>query len=211
MQGAVSLVSLAPPHHMDMGSLDTADMDTAEDTPSNGDPDPANSPASPPLNISAPPASPPLNVSAPPASPLLSVSAAQSLRSPVQPPTEADHADHSLVNTEPEEVPRALPPFSKGLSPDPPPIHLSPDIFTSLQPNTPTPITTPTQPLLTSAQSGAFDLTGISGDFISESTCIHWESIPGGEKWVEMVKSYLRLEAMVPMKNVSMILCRVLS
>jgi hypothetical protein len=55
---------------------------------------------------------------------------------------------------------------------------------------------------LPSGGDGTFDLTGIPSDFISESTRAYWESVPGGEKWVAMVKSYLVLQTMPPSTHV---------
>ena len=50
-----------------------------------------------------------------------------------------------------------------------------------------------------------FDLTDVQGGFISEDIRVYWESVPGGGGWVEMVKSYLILERITPMKGVSIV------
>ena len=98
-----------------------------------------------------------------------------------------------------------IPPPPNDLDSNPPP-----NSFPPTHPNTPTPGTTFTQPLLTSGGNGAFNMISDCGDFISEGICAHWESVPGGEKWVEMVKSYLTLEAMPSVKGVSVAACRIL-
>ena len=70
----------------------------------------------------------------------------------------------------------------------------------------PSPSGTPTPrtpPLLACAGSGSFDPVNVHGDFISKDTCVYWESVPGGEKWFSLVKSYLELEALPPIKGVS--------
>jgi hypothetical protein len=74
------------------------------------------------------------------------------------------------------------------------------------RPSTPTPGTLLSPPLLGNAGSDVFDLTGVNGDFISKDTCVHWESVPGGEKWVALVRSYLKLEAITPIKGVSRVI-----
>lgn len=126
----------------------------------------------------------------------------QGLDSPPSPPPGTTTTDHSLVDADPggisEIPPRLQLPLPGDPGPDQPPETLVPP-----RSNTPTPEATLKQPLLTSAGHGAFDLAGVHGDFISECTRVHWESVPGGEKWVEMVKSYLILETMVPTKVVS--------
>ena len=61
-----------------------------------------------------------------------------------------------------------------------------------------------------SAGDGVFNLTADCGDFVSEDICAYWESVPGGEKWVEMVKGYLALEAIPSTKGVSVAAYRVL-
>ena len=60
------------------------------------------------------------------------------------------------------------------------------------------------------AGKGAFDLAGVRGDFISEDTRAYWELVPSGAKWIALVKSYLELEAIPPIKGVSSTLIRAL-
>jgi hypothetical protein len=41
---------------------------------------------------------------------------------------------------------------------------------------------------------GTFDIEGVHGDFISKTTVQYLEGIPGGAKWINMVRSYTDLE-----------------
>lgn len=45
---------------------------------------------------------------------------------------------------------------------------------------------------------GAFNIKGVHGGFINKATVQYWNSIPGGEKWVNMVQAYIDLERMPP-------------
>jgi hypothetical protein len=132
----------------------------------------------------------------------------QHLDSPPPLPIETGSVGHSEV---PDPV-YELGIFSR--LPLPPPVDLAPNLplFQPIDPPGDTPVTpcpdvpTPRSPLthppLTSAGNGAFDLTSVLGDFISESVRTYWESVPGGEKWVAMVQSYLLLQTIPPSKDV---------
>ena len=166
-KGAVSYISMVPPHPADNPA--TVDMDTAEDTSlPHGSPSQTNSPLAPPLNVSDP----------------------WCLDSPAAPLPRT--GSPTLIDTgrgdTSEDPPQSPSPFLDDISPIPS-----------------VPGNTLTQPLLASAGGSALDPTGVHGDFISKDTCAYWESVPGGEKWIEMVKSYLALEAMAPTKAVSII------
>ena len=112
------------------------------------------------------------------------------------------------------ETPLRLPsPFLDGSSSGPPsaPLPAANSLHTT-SPCSATPAKTPlAQPSLASAGNNAFDLTGVCGDFISKSTREYWESVPGGEKWVAMVKSYLVLQTMPSSNRVSTLLHYILS
>ena len=140
-----------------------------------------------------------------------SVGDLQNPNSPASPLPEIGTTDHS-----PSDTDSGTP---SGVSPQMPssfPVDLSPNLppNLSIQSPCPTPAppssnpgTAPTHPPLVSAGNGAFNLTGVLGDFISECTCTYWESVPGGERWIAMVTSYLRLQTMPPLKDVSAVSC----
>ena len=89
-----------------------------------------------------------------------------------------------------------------------PPIFLLRDVSVPPASYSPTPENTLTQPpWLASARKGALDPTGILGGFISENTCAYWGSVPGGEKLIAMVRSYIELQTMPPLKNVRIVSC----
>ena len=169
------------PHTADKDGLTIPDMDVNMDT--------------------SPPNDNPGRVHLPPV-PLPNASGPQGLDSPPSPPSGTVTTDHSPVDADPGGI-LEIPPRSQSPLPDDPGPNQPPETLVPPCSNTPTPEATLNQPLLTSAENGAFDLAGVRGDFIFERTCMHWESVPGGEKWVEMVKSYLILEMMVPTKVVS--------
>lgn len=185
LQGAVSLTSVATPGLVDVDmdadtTVDT-DMDTAADTssPNSANPSNANSPLTPPPNASGP------QGFGLPASSLSETGITDHL------PTYTNHEGTSEVRLQ------SLSPFSDDRSPSP---SHTPSI-----PNPPTSGITPTRSLLTNAGDDPFDLTGDRCDFISEATCAYWQSVPGGGKWVAMVKRYLILEGMARTKGVSTI------
>ena len=177
---------MATSHPEDTGvssaaSTAAASTDAVADTPPDVNTDPMNLP---------PPIVP--NISNP-----------QHPGTPVSPPPVAGAADHTPYADPGGASPRTPSPLPEDF-PNPPPTP-SPSPLSPSRSNTSTPETIPTQPLLPSARNGAFNLTGVRGDFISEDTREYWESVPGGDKWVEMVTSYLMLETMVPLKSVSTI------
>jgi hypothetical protein len=172
---------MAAPHPGDVGGLAVAGADAAVVTSPNGNTGPTNPP--------------------PPSTP--SVSDPQHLGSPASPlpiAGTADQAPYTVPGGTPGTPPWTLLPLPGDLDPDQPPIPSPP------RSNILTPKTIPTQPLSPSARNSAFDLTGVRGDFILEDTRVYWESVPGGEKWVKMVTSYLMLETMAPLKSVRTVL-----
>ena len=204
LQGVVSFLSMAAPPIEKTSGSPTAAMDTEDDASPPGDnPSPTNTSPSSPTSIP------------------------QCVNHPALPPLGPGSPDHSSIDTDSVDT-SEVPPRTPSLFPGdtgsnqpsnvPPPIHPSrnPSVLPSsntLSPGTmPSPGTTlspgaaPTQPPLPSAGNGAFDLTGIPGDFIPESIRTYWESVPGGEKWVEMVKSYLTLQTMPPSKDVRILM-----
>ena len=139
----------------------------------------------------------------------------QSLNTLASPLPGAGTTDHSPIGSDDRgasEISLRMPSPPLDNPSSTPPSTLSPT--THLPPNTSVPpcpamsasATPLTQPLLASAGNGTFDLTGVCGDPISESTRGYWESVPGGEKWVAMVKSYLELQKMPPSSRVSAVL-----
>ena len=208
----VSIVSTNTPNH--------TDMDTTADPPTTS-PDAMNPPLPSPLNVvpqtlSLPPlALPPQTLSLPPPAPPPQT---LSLPPPVPPPTREDVTDQLINENDPgcaSETRQTSPSFHDDLDPNPP-SALSPPIRSPAEgpipprSSAPTPGAVLPQPLLTCAGSGVFNLTGVFGDFISEGTRVYWESVPGGEKWVALVKNYLELEAIPPLKGVSSRLCHIL-
>jgi len=73
--------------------------------------------------------------------------------------------------------------------------------------STPTPAAALAQPLLSTAGRGAFEPDGTCEDFINEAVVAYWEVVPGGVKWIEMVRSYLTLTQRLPAKGVSIYQC----
>lgn len=96
------------------------------------------------------------------------------------------------------------PPFAPIVISDVAPLSLSdPDIATSpQQPESPIAQTeSPEDPADFSgavAVEGTFDIKGVHGSFINKTTVRYWKGIPGGEKWISMVRSYIDLERMIP-------------
>lgn len=145
----------------------------------------------------------PISMDPLPSSPA-SVSDLQGINSTVSPASETGTMGHSPGSA-----------GSGGASEVSPRINLGPDLPSNLSissprdtpaspcSNMPTPTTTLIRPPLMSAEKNVFNMTGILRDFISEYTLAYWESVPGGEKWVAMVRSYLRLQTMSPFKQVS--------
>jgi hypothetical protein len=108
---------------------------------------------------------------------------------------------------------RLLSPFLDGSSSSPPSAP-SPaaNFLHTTTPCSSTPAKTPlAQPSLESAGNGAFNLPAACKDFLSESTHKYWESVPGSEKWVAMVKSYLVLQTMPSSNRVSTLFHHILS
>ena len=181
----------APHPTADTDDSAAADMDIAADTP----PSHSRSPMDPPHSRSP------------------SVGTPRSPGSPALRPTGMDTTDRLATDADSGDVlgvPGELSSFDNDLGLNPPPAlsqstHSPPEGLVPSRSNTPTPGTTFTQPLLASAGSGTFDLTDVRGDFISEEICAYWELVPGGEEWIEMVKSYLMLETIAPGKGVSII------
>lgn len=141
---------------------------------------------------------------------------------PTLSPTGESSADHLITENDsgsrsetpsPSQTP---PSFHDDVDNDPPPALLSPIHPQTESPvpsrsGTPTPGTILAPPLLVCAKSGTFDSASVHGDFISKDTCAYWESVPGGAKWIELVKNYLKLEAIPPIKSVSPTLIHTLS
>lgn len=129
---------------------------------------------------------------------------------PVQSPIREDDTSHLFTENGPgrtSEVPsQTSPPLHDDPGCDSPTARLPTESPLPSHPSTPTPGTLLSPPLLGIAGSDAFDLTGVNGDFISEDTCVYWESVPGGEEWVALVRSYLKLEAITPIKSVSRVM-----
>ena len=69
--------------------------------------------------------------------------------------------------------------------------------------NTPAPDAAPTQPWLSTAGRGTFNPDGVDEDFICKAVIAYWEIVPGGQKWVEMIESYLGLAKCSLAKGVS--------
>ena len=231
LQGALSFLSLASPHPMDTVGPTVDIMDSSNSAlPSDGISGPMDlylpppisvgnlqSPNSPPQPLSAmdtdddiPPSNDDLGSMSPSPSPV-NASDSQRLDSLPPPPIETDGVGLSNV----ADSTRALGVVSRMSSPFPAnldansPSQLSQstnspgDTPSTPRSNVPTSVTTLTYPPLTSAGNGAFSLTGVLGDFISERTRMYWESVPGGEKWATMVKSYLILQTILPSNDVS--------
>lgn len=131
------------------------------------------------------------------------ISVPQSLNLPTLLPPGTETSNHSPTDINPGDASETSVP-----TPLPIPGNLSPALPPDLSPPTHLPQNaqplgiTFTQPPLESAGNGTFNLTGVIGDYISESTRTFWESVPGGEKWVAMVKSYLELQTIPPSKGV---------
>ena len=177
---------MAAPHPKDISGLAAAGADDAADTSPNGNTGPMNPP--------------------PPAA--SSVSNPQHLGSPASPPPVAgttNHTPHTNPGGAPGTPPRTPSPLPGDLGPDLPSVPSPPPPSPSRS-STPTPETAPIQPPSPTARNDVYDLTGVRGDFIIEDTRVYWESVPGGEKWVEMVTSYLMLETIAPLKSVSPVL-----
>ena len=148
-------------------------------------------------------------------SPSLSGSVLLSPCPPVQSPTREDTTDHSITEDAlgrtseiPSQRPRSL---HDNTGYDPSAVLSSPVCMPAKDPirsrsSTPTRETSPARPLLGCAGNHAFDLTGVHGDFISEDICSYWGSVPGGEGWAALVRSYLKLEAIPSTKGVSSVL-----
>ena len=184
-QGNVSFLSMSVPKLADEDRPITSPTDTTDNPPFNNNPGPTT-----PL-IPSPMSNP------------------HGLCPPAPLPLGTGTTDHSPIGTnaaDVSEVPPAPSPPPDNLDPpshSPPPIH--PPYEAPIPPhsdNVQTPRTTLTQLPLPSAGDSPFDLTGVLGDFISESIRAYWESVPGGVKWVEMVKSYLELQTLPPSKGV---------
>lgn len=133
---------------------------------------------------------------------------------PALSPTRECSADHLITENDSSsrsETPspsRTPPSFRDDADSNPPPAPSPPAHSQTESPvppcsGTPAPGTILAPPLLACAGSGMFDLAGVHGDFISKDTCVYWESVPGGAKWIELVKNYLKLEAISPIKGVS--------
>ena len=189
----VLVISMITPNHMD--------MDTEADSPTTS-PGVTNLPSPSPLDV-IPQA-------------LLPPPSGVALRTPCPPPTplpaRGGAADHLITENDPSytsEIPPQTPPSFRDDHDCNPPPALSPPVCSPAESSipscssTPTPETILPQPLLACTGSGTFDLTGIHGSFISEDTRAYLESVPGGEEWVSLVKSYLKLEAIPPLKGVS--------
>ena len=230
LQGALSFLSLAAPHPMDTVGLTVDIMDSSNGAPPSNDisspmdqslPPPIgvgnlqspNPPPQPPSAMNSdydiPPSNDDLGSMSPPPSPV-NASDSQRLNSPPPPPIEADSVGPSNI----ADFARALGVVSRTSSPflvnpaanSPSQLsqstNLPGDTPSTPRSNVPTSVTTLPYPPLTSAGNGAFNLTGVLGDFISESIRAYWESVPGGEKWVAMVKSYLILQTILPSRDV---------
>jgi hypothetical protein len=90
---------------------------------------------------------------------------------------------------------------AQGLTPTPPAIPPS-----SPRPDSPGPETAdPTPPVVPSIADpdrsertpppvGAFEFTGTSSPFITPAAIRYLQTVSGGQRWVEMVASYLRFE-----------------
>jgi hypothetical protein len=187
---AVSVVSITAPNHMDMDT--TADDHTVS-------PSAVNIPSSPPSGAT------PQTPTTPAPSPTVGSSADRLIpendsgsRSEIPSPSQTPPSFHDEAGNNP---PPALPP----------PIHSQTESPIPPRSSTPTPGAVLAPPLLVCAESGAFDLTGVHGGFISKDTRIYWESVPGGARWVELVKSYLKLETIPLVKGVSSTLTHALS
>lgn len=135
----------------------------------------------------------------------------------IQPP----HPDPSNTVISPTPLLYSLPPGdcdpSPPLSTDPTPVitdemAIDPELD-RLFPNngsTPTPVAALAPPLLSTAGKGIFKPGGACEGFINEAVIAYWEVVPGGGKWVEMVKSYLTLTQRLPAKGVSTWRCLLL-
>lgn len=130
----------------------------------------------------------------------------QRLDFPSSPPSETGSVSPSNITDSGHALGAAsqmLSQFPTNPPPSPPQSFDSPgDTPVTPRSDVPAPGNTLTRPPLTSAGNGTFDLTGVLGEFISESTRAYWESVPGGEKWTAMVKSYLILQTFPPSKEV---------
>ena len=104
-------------------------------------------------------------------------------------------SDPDFTTNEPEINPDTG--CSPPLNPSPPSHHNTPQ-----QPNSPTtqaePPTAFTRLPAAVAVEGTFDIKGVHGKFINKTTARYWKGIPGGEKWICMVRSYINFERIVP-------------
>lgn len=53
-----------------------------------------------------------------------------------------------------------------------------------------------TQPPATVAMNITLDIKGVHGKFINKAAIRYWKDIPGGGKWISMLRSYVDLERM---------------
>ena len=216
LQGAVFLLSMAAPHLIDIhGPAAPATSTTDDASPSDGDSGPMNSPPSTPamdtIDYASPSNSEPSSMNSLPFTPTMNTtdetSPSNDNSSPTNPLPSMDHPPTD-TNSGGSEVPLQTPSSSLGElgsnrpSNPTPPNHLSHNVPILPSSDTPTSGTMLVQPPLVSAGNGTFDLTGVSGDLVSESTCKYREMVPGGEKWVAMVRSYLVLQSMPPLKAI---------
>ena len=189
----------------------TQAMDTTGDTsPSDGSG--LHSSFHSPMSVSVPeglisPATSPFDS---PAAPLFDSSTRFLFDSPAVPPAYEGVVQNPSDNTNSRGTSetRAPSPLPAEPSPGPPSGLSSPRDTPPPCSNASTPSTTTTTACspLTSAGDGTLSLTGILGDFISQDTLAYWETVPGGGKWVAMVKNYLMLQTMPTSKDVCTVL-----
>ena len=108
---------------------------------------------------------------------------------PESPPPETATMDLALNDTDSGGVSETLLltswPSPNDTIPNPPPIPSS-SVYLLANPSasscSPISEATLNRPLLASAGKGAFDLTSVRGDLISEGAGSYWELVPGGER-----------------------------
>jgi hypothetical protein len=159
--------------------------------------------AGPPANANTEPAAAAILIQSPKGATLVQLPHPDSGNTAIYPPS-------PYSNPSGDRDPSPPSPLMLPLSMDPVPmisadtaIDPEPGCQTSNDRSTPTPVAALARPLLSTAGNCAFKLDGAREDSMSETIVAYWETVPGGGRWVEMVRSYLALTQHLPVKGVS--------